>query len=92
VVLAGDPQTNMDNNDYNHRPACRPAGCIRGGDANHDDRVNVIDFSILKTLFGQAGYVVADFDNNQVVNVTDFHVILTNFGQTGAPPVGVVGW
>ena len=85
VELTGASQTNM-NNDEVLLPAC-PAGCIRGGDSNNSNIVNVSDFSILKGQFGQAGTNIGDANNDLVVNVSDFNIQKANFGQAGCSAI-----
>jgi hypothetical protein len=54
------------------------------GNANNDDRINILDFGILATSYGkskgQPGYnPMADFDRNDVVNIFDFGLLATNY-------------
>lgn len=52
------------------------------GDANHDGRVDLSDFGLLKELFGRQGPgSAADFDHNGVVDLSDFGVLKDNFGK-----------
>jgi hypothetical protein len=75
------------------------------GDANHDGRVNLIDFNILATNFGQSNrdYTQADFTYDGVVNLRDFNILAGRFGAaigpdgaiqppTGIPPSLTAGW
>jgi hypothetical protein len=64
-------------------------GLMRAGDANNDNLVSVVDFSILRNTFGLGigtpGYDDrADFNGDQVVTVQDFSLLRSNFGLTGA--------
>ena len=57
------------------------------GDANHDRRVNVNDFAILASNFGQSNRVFSqgDFNYDGRVNVLDFGILASRFGMTLAP-------
>jgi hypothetical protein len=66
-------------------PANRPSLTIDftiGGDANHDDAVNMLDFDALAAHFGQAAatWEQGDFTGDGTVNLRDFNVLATNFG------------
>ncbi|MFO0899223.1 MAG: hypothetical protein U0836_17495 [Pirellulales bacterium] len=53
------------------------------GDANADGKVDLTDFGILKSNFGQPGGLPqGDFDGNGKVDLTDFGILKTNFGHT----------
>lgn len=61
---------------------------LREGDADDNNVVNIIDFSILAASFGRGTGMVgfdarADFDANGVVNITDFSLLAANFGLEG---------
>jgi subtilisin family serine protease len=63
-------------------------GTLREGDANNDNCVALVDFSILATTFskctGDAGFDArADFDLSGCVVLVDFSLLATNFGQCG---------
>ena len=63
-------------------------GTLRAGDANNDNKVNIVDFSMLATTFGKsagdAGYDDrADFNGDGKVNIVDFSLLASNFGTTG---------
>jgi len=59
-------------------------GTLREGDANADDFVTILDFSILATAFGYLpADARADFDQNGYVNINDFSLLATNFGGHG---------
>lgn len=57
-------------------------GVLRAGDANDDDAVDIVDFSLLRTLFG-ATDVRADFDSSGLVDISDFTLMRLNFGRQG---------
>ncbi|HYD50429.1 MAG TPA: cohesin domain-containing protein [Terriglobales bacterium] len=64
-------------------------GTLKAGDANDDNVVSLIDFSILRTTFGltlgQPGFDGrADFNDNQTVNLLDFSLMRPNFSQLGS--------
>ena len=54
------------------------------GDANHDARVNLQDFNILASNFGQGGpgidFTRGDFNYDGVVNLQDFNLLASRFG------------
>lgn len=63
-------------------------GLLPPGDADNDNNVTVIDFSILRTTFGKctgtAGYDArADFDGSGCVLIVDFSLLRTRFGAAG---------
>jgi hypothetical protein len=63
-------------------------GTLREGDANNDNCVLLVDFSILVSTFGKctgnAGFDgSADFDGSGCVVLVDFSLLATNFGQCG---------
>ncbi len=57
-----------------------------GGDANLDDTVNLSDFNILASNFGQSDrdWQSADFNRDGLVNLSDFNILASNFGFTAA--------
>ena len=80
TLLAGDNPVNF--------------GTLRAGDANDDNCVLLVDFSILVSTFSQctggAGFDArADFDGSGCVVLVDFSWLATNFSQCGdaAPPL-----
>jgi hypothetical protein len=80
VTLAGAPVTNVD------------MGLQQSGDCNNDDRVTVVDFSILKLSFGQQPGQPnwdrrADIDGSDTITVVDFAQLKSNFGHSGSPPI-----
>ena len=63
-------------------------GTLREGDANNDNCVLLVDFSILGSTFGKctgnAGFDGrADFDGSGCVVLLDFSLLTTNFSQCG---------
>jgi hypothetical protein len=58
------------------------------GDANHDARVNLDDFNILATNFGQSprDFTQGDFTYDNQVNLDDFNVLASKFGSILAGP------
>jgi hypothetical protein len=66
------------------------AGELLEGDANDDNCVTILDFSILAGTFGKcegdSGFDSrADFNQDSCVTILDFSLLATNFGQCGAP-------
>ncbi len=63
-------------------------GTLRAGDANNDNKVTIVDFSMLATTFGKSAGGVgyddrADFNGDGKVNIVDFSLLASNFGTTG---------
>ena len=63
-------------------------GTLREGDANDDNCVLLVDFSILASTFSKCAGAVgfdarADFDGSGCVVLVDFSLLATNFGQCG---------
>lgn len=61
---------------------------LKPGDANNDNFVSAIDFSILAASFGKClgGNTYngkADFNNDQCVTAADFSLLSANYGQQG---------
>ncbi len=66
-------------------------GTLREGDANDDNCVQLVDFSILATSFGtctgDSGFDArADFDLSGCTVLVDFSLLAANFSQCGATP------
>ena len=60
---------------------------MRAGDANNDNLVSAVDFSILRSAFGGTTDLRADFNNDGLVSSVDFNLLRGNFGMGGAPPL-----
>jgi hypothetical protein len=63
-------------------------GTLREGDANNNNVINILDFSILAGTFGKCegdnGYDErADEGGDGCVNILDFSLLASNFGQAG---------
>jgi hypothetical protein len=70
-------------------------GTQRVGDCNNDNRVDAVDFIIIKTSFGKAsgdpGYDDrADLNGDVRVTAVDFNLMKSNFGFAGSGPLGPV--
>lgn len=68
-------------------------GELRVGDANDDNIVNGVDFSVLVTTFnvlaGDASFDArADFNADDIVDGVDFSLLVTNFNVAGEEPSG----
>ena len=57
------------------------------GDANHDGQVNLQDFNVLASNFGQSGrdFSQGDFNYDGTVNLADFNLLASRFGTSVAP-------
>ncbi len=67
---------------------------LPAGDANNDNRVTALDFSILATSYnlsaGQTGYDVrADFNGDGTVTQIDYSLLTANFNNAGSVPGGL---
>ena len=63
---------------------------LRGGDANNDNRVDILDFGALVNSYGSlqsdptSGYdPQADFNCDGMVDVLDFGILINNYGTVG---------
>jgi hypothetical protein len=61
-------------------------GVLREGDSSDDDAIDIVDFSLFRTLFGSAD-ARADLDGSGAVDISDFTLMRLNFGRRG--PVAV---
>ncbi|MBW4438444.1 MAG: right-handed parallel beta-helix repeat-containing protein [Pleurocapsa minor GSE-CHR-MK-17-07R] len=64
-------------------------GTLLAGDANNDNVVTLLDFSLLAASFGlnssQGGFDTrADLNNDNIVTLLDFSLLASNFNQPGA--------
>jgi len=69
-------------------------GTLLEGDANDDNSVTILDFSILRTTFnkteGQPGFDGrADFNEDNAITILDFSLLRTNFNRYGDIIVGL---
>src|SRR5688572_3669221 len=60
---------------------------VLAGDANRDRRVNLSDFNILASNFGQSNrtFSQGDFNYSGNVNLADFNILASRFGASLAP-------
>ncbi|MCD6520811.1 MAG: DNRLRE domain-containing protein, partial [Anaerolineae bacterium] len=63
-------------------------GTLYEGDANLDNKVNILDFSILASAYGtnegELGFDPrADFNGDGKVNILDFSLLASNYGEQG---------
>jgi hypothetical protein len=63
-------------------------GTLLEGDANNDNSITLIDFSILATTYGKyqgtSGYdPQADFNGDTCVTLLDFSLLASNYGKSG---------
>src|SRR4029077_8188641 len=67
-------------------------GVLPAGDADNNDLVDIVDFSLLRAVFGaattcgtaaSAPIPCADFDANGLVDIVDFSMWRSNFGIAG---------
>lgn len=66
-------------------------GLLYEGDANHDNLISILDFSILSATFGksQGGYDEgADLNGDGCITPLDFSQLASNFGQSGEKTKG----
>jgi hypothetical protein len=71
-------------------------GTLREGDANDDNYVGLIDFSILATSYdkssAQPGFDArADFNENDLIEISDFSLLATNYDRSGDIAVASFG-
>jgi hypothetical protein len=58
-------------------------GTLLEGDANNDNCVNIIDFSVLANGFTPRFDARADLNEDGLVNISDFSLLVLNFGRCG---------
>jgi hypothetical protein len=73
---AGPSQNNTDGDDYGN--ICDP-------DFNQNGIVDPVDFSVLKSRFGQPGFPDQDLNGNGIVDPVDFSLLKQMFGQPPGP-------
>jgi ELWxxDGT repeat protein len=66
---------------------------VFAGDANHDRRINALDFNILASHFGEnpSEFSRGDFNYDRKINTADFNLLAQRFSQTLAAPASVLG-
>jgi len=79
---------NVVNTDLIHGENYRDLGLLREGDSDDNNRVDIVDFSILAMTFNRAegaeGFDPrADFNCDGAVNILDFSLLAENFNQGG---------
>lgn len=57
-------------------------GTLLAGDCNGDNTVDIVDFSIFRSLFGTPS-AQADLNGDGFVDIFDFSLLRTNFGRSG---------
>ena len=63
----------------------------RSGDANDDLRVDLEDFVILRSTYGQSGVgLAADFDEDGDVDLDDYEIFVASFGMAGSPEAPIL--
>jgi hypothetical protein len=60
---------------------------VLAGDANRDRRVDLLDFNMLASNFGQPNrtFSQGDFNYDGTVNLSDFNILASHFGQSLGP-------
>jgi hypothetical protein len=57
-------------------------GALLVGDCNGDNVIDVVDFSVLRSLFA-SNHPQADFNGDGIVDILDYSLFRANFGNTG---------
>jgi hypothetical protein len=57
-------------------------GLLRAGDLNSDGRIDIVDFSQFRLLFGQTDSR-GDLNNSGLIDILDFSLLRRNFGKQG---------
>ena len=61
-------------------PSTTPS--LKSGDANGDGQVNILDFNLVASHFGQTGSSISgDVNRDGKVNILDFNIVVSHFGQ-----------
>ncbi len=60
-------------------------GPLLEGDANNDNAIDILDFSLLRMLYGSSDPRV-DFNQDGIVDTMDFSLFRQNFGRLGDTP------
>lgn len=63
-------------------------GTLIEGDANNDNAVGILDYSMLYSTFDSSG-PAADFNQDGIVNILDYSLLYANYDRTG--PIAVTG-
>jgi len=70
-------------------------GTLFAGDADNQNQVDIVDFSLLRSAFGSAVFCdnanppaasCSDFDGSGQVDILDFSLLRSNFGVAGPQP------
>jgi len=92
ILLRVVPGENVSNIDFpcEYDKLNKSQHTLIGGDVNNDNRINMVDLSLLSTSFGLSSIddgfnSNADIDNDGRVIYTDFVILAKNFGEIGAP-------
>lgn len=67
-------------------------GTLLEGDADNNDQVSILDFSILRTTYGQTCPPCdarADFNEDKLISILDFSLLAMNYAKSG--PITVLG-
>jgi hypothetical protein len=59
-----------------------PPSTPKTGDLNSDNAVDILDYNLLVSHFGQTGSgIVGDIDANNKVDIFDYNILVSNFGK-----------
>ena len=59
----------------------QPTTTINKGDANNDNKIDILDFNALMINWGKTGTSVADFNSDGKVDIFDFNLLMINWGK-----------
>jgi len=59
----------------------QPATTVTKGDANNDNKIDILDFNALMINWGKTGTNVADFNGDGKVDIFDFNLLMINWGK-----------